>query len=221
MAYLAANLATLRTEVDLKYPTRDHTSDGWIGDSRHQAGVSDHNPDSRGCVHAIDVDVDGIDPLLLVRRAIAHPTAEYVIYNRTIWMRSNGFVSRAYNGDNPHDKHVHISGKYGSANENNVLSWGIYILGGPAPAPAPPPPSGSHEPGTRELFWNPPGQEFTGADVAYAQRWIGPRYAGAPDGVFGGKTRGGVMWYQRQQGLTADGIVGPRTWARMQVTWRG
>lgn len=38
---------------------------------------------------------------------------------------------------------------------------------------------------------------------------------GAIDGYFGKKTHEAVRSYQSSQGLTADGIVGPKTWARL------
>lgn len=38
---------------------------------------------------------------------------------------------------------------------------------------------------------------------------------GRVDGLFGPKTHRAVTWYQSDRGLTADGIVGPRTWARL------
>jgi hypothetical protein len=38
--------------------------------------------------------------------------------------------------------------------------------------------------------------------------------AGA-DGLFGGGTRNGVLKFQRENGLSADGIVGPKTWAKL------
>lgn len=50
-----------------------------------------------------------------------------------------------------------------------------------------------------------------GTDVLYIQKFIGPR-AGTADGVFGADTKAGVIWYQKMRGLTADGIVGPKTW---------
>lgn len=37
------------------------------------------------------------------------------------------------------------------------------------------------------------------------------------DGDFGAITERHVKWYQRANGLTPDGIVGPRTWARLWV----
>jgi hypothetical protein len=36
-------------------------------------------------------------------------------------------------------------------------------------------------------------------------------WLGAPDGVFGDTTRQGVFAYQKTAGLTADGVVGPKT----------
>jgi hypothetical protein len=49
----------LREQFDDTFPDRDRRSDGWIGDLRHSARPSDHNPDSAtGVVRAIDVDRD-------------------------------------------------------------------------------------------------------------------------------------------------------------------
>ena len=38
-----------------------------------------------------------------------------------------------------------------------------------------------------------------------------------PDGVFGAKTEEAVKAFQKKHGLTADGVVGPKTWAAMGV----
>ena len=48
----------LREQIDDSFPDRDRASDGWLGDSRHPARVSDHNPDGQGWVRAIDIDAD-------------------------------------------------------------------------------------------------------------------------------------------------------------------
>lgn len=43
-------------------------------------------------------------------------------------------------------------------------------------------------------------------------------YTGAVDGVYGTKTKGAVVNYQRSWGLSQDGIVGPKTWAQLCYT---
>ena len=47
--------------------------------------------------------------------------------------------------------------------------------------------------------------------------------AGSLDGVFGNGTRNAVAVYQRNNGLSADGIVGCNTWTRLmsQIVGRG
>ena len=46
-------------------------------------------------------------------------------------------------------------------------------------------------------------------------------YTGAIDGIYGSKTTAAVKYFQRKNGLTADGIVGPKTAAAMGITLSG
>ena len=46
-------------------------------------------------------------------------------------------------------------------------------------------------------------------------------YDGAVDGVFGGGTEKAVQYFQRKNGLTADGIVGAKTAAALGMTLSG
>lgn len=123
---LAQSLVNLRAEIDLRWPKRDRRTDGWIGDRLHRERQSDHNPDSRGIVHAIDIDKDGVIPLLIVERCIRNdrPTS-YVIWNRQIWSRTRDWRPRPYTGDNPHTDHIHVSIQYGTHWESPEWHWGI------------------------------------------------------------------------------------------------
>ena len=73
----AAAALTLRKQVDKRWPKRDRGADGIIGDKAHQARPSDHNPNSRGFVDAIDIDAD-----LLGKgkgRAVAQKLADQIV----------------------------------------------------------------------------------------------------------------------------------------------
>jgi hypothetical protein len=73
----AAAALTLRKQVDKRWPKRDRGADGIIGDKAHQARPSDHNPNARGYVDAIDIDAD-----LLGKgkgRAVAQRLADQII----------------------------------------------------------------------------------------------------------------------------------------------
>lgn len=56
-----------------------------------------------------------------------------------------------------------------------------------------------------------------GEDVKAVQRVVGARV----DGDFGPKTEGAVKTWQSKRGLTSDGIVGPKTAARMGFGFKG
>lgn len=131
--YLAPSLFQLRYEFGQLAPNRDTASDGWIGDTAHSSRTSDHNPDARGMVHAIDVDKDlrrpGLDmervvQFLLARcRSGAEDRLKYVIYRQRIWEESRGWRQRVYTGINAHKEHAHCSAKSGSAHELSRASW--------------------------------------------------------------------------------------------------
>lgn len=106
---LAPALSALIREVNARWPHRSKASDGTIGDTAHAARKSEHNPDSRGVVRAVDITVAGIDKAALLKAVIGDSRVHYAISDRKIYSRSNGWTPAAYYGANPHDKHVHIS----------------------------------------------------------------------------------------------------------------
>lgn len=123
--YLAPALRVGQAEVDERWPDRDRTSDGTIGDEEHQARQSDHNPNERGSVNAWDMDRDGVDPWAVISAFQRHPSAHYWIFERTIADRDTGWRRRAYDGDNPHTQHVHFSIRQNAIAEQNRTHWGL------------------------------------------------------------------------------------------------
>jgi len=130
----------LRLQVDDSYPDRDRTSDGWIGDTRHSARPSDHNPDAEGIVRAIDIDRDlsgKAKPDLMPDLAdqIRHAAKSdkriaYIIFAGKIASPRMGWRWRKYSGINPHTKHCHISfTKKGDADSS---FFNIPMIGGTA-----------------------------------------------------------------------------------------
>lgn len=143
--HVAASLQTLLHEVNARWPNRDTSSDGALGDAAHAARESDHNPDydfptsspRYGVVRARDIDRDGIDmPLLLEelhRECVRpNPRVAYVIFNHRM-MRSypKTIGDRTYqpgewvpyDGPNPHEGHVHVSVNHTAAAEDDTSTW--------------------------------------------------------------------------------------------------
>jgi hypothetical protein len=123
--YLAPSLAVLRAEINARWPNRDHASDGTIGDAAHSATTSDHNPNSRGSVDAMDVDEDGIDFNVIFAAIKKHPSSRYVIYERKLYHRLRGWRPEAYTGPNPHDHHFHLSIDQTRTAEQDTRPWGL------------------------------------------------------------------------------------------------
>jgi len=131
----------LRLQVDDSYPDRDRTSDGWIGDTRHQAGVSDHNPDAAGIVRAIDVDRDLsgkakpdlmpnlADQIRLCARA-GDKRISYIIFNGRIASARYGFRWRKYKGSSAHEHHCHVS--FTKKGDTDGSFFNIPMIGGTA-----------------------------------------------------------------------------------------
>jgi hypothetical protein len=110
---------TLRNQINAAFPDRDKRSDGWIGDARHSATKSDHNPDklSGGVVRAIDIDnnlggaANNAHYLANQLRILGKTDKRisYVIFNRKIASRILFWKWRKYSGIDPHTSHIHIS----------------------------------------------------------------------------------------------------------------
>lgn len=150
MAILIACLDRLFDEYNEIAPHRDKSSDGWIGDTSHQSGSSDHNPDESGNVpiedadsidevHAIDVDEDlkeDGEPSMMDTKNHnlerckngEEKRLRYMIYERKIYSASNGWREDYYSGSNPHDKHIHYSASYETKYESDTSSWKLEEL---------------------------------------------------------------------------------------------
>lgn len=119
---LAKSLETFRDQVNTIAPRRSKASDGTIGDAAHSSRDSDHNPldhdhnpNTAGVVCAIDITHDpenGMDCEKLAKALVASRDSriKYIIWNRGINSpTTQPWAWRAYNGTNPHTKHLHLS----------------------------------------------------------------------------------------------------------------
>ena len=130
----------LREQFDDNFSDRDRTSDGWIGDSRHSARKSDHNPDGEGWVRAIDIDRDlsgkakpDIMPYVADQLRILAKSDKriaYLIFDGKIASGKNYYRWKNYLGSNPHRHHLHIS--FTSKGDQDGSFFNIPLLGGTA-----------------------------------------------------------------------------------------
>lgn len=137
---VAKSLEVLREQLNTKYPLRPTGADGSIGDARHAATKSDHNPvkPHPGIVTARDFTTDDditdgnnfTDDLFDgVRKMLKNNDGrvKYAIYKGKI-TNSDGSVSN-YSGFSQHFDHVHISvsndpKQYDRTDPWPVLGWG-------------------------------------------------------------------------------------------------
>ena len=205
--HLAPALVQLRAEVNKRWPNRSKRSDGTIGDAAHSARRSDHNPNGRGSVNAIDITASGIDTDALIAAAKKHPSVRYIIHRGRIMNRDIGnFRARRYTGSNPHNTHVHISIYQSRTAEQRKRSWGIATAKGSASG------IGSK---WRTVRYGQMLKLWTKGEPVKEWQTKALGYTGKKaDGYFGPSTRADTKRFQRKHGLKADGIVGPKTWAK-------
>jgi hypothetical protein len=132
----------LKLQVDDSYPDRDRTSDGWIGDVRHSARPSDHNPDAKGIVRAIDIDrdlsgkakpdlmPDLADQIRLYAKRDKSKRISYVIFAGRIASPRMGWRWRKYSGINAHNSHLHCS--FTKKGDSDDSFFNIPMIGGTA-----------------------------------------------------------------------------------------
>ena len=141
MAKLVAGGEILRDQINKRWAKRDKASDGWVGDSDHAARISDHNPDSRGLVHALDIDEDFrgsefdnrwyADQLVTYARTKQPGSSrlKYVVYENQIASGTYPAVDWEWrNGDYGHTIHIHTS--FTRVGENDATPFQIPILFG-------------------------------------------------------------------------------------------
>lgn len=128
---LAKSLETLRAQVNATYLGRSKTSDGAVGDTAHAATKSDHNPDAKGVVRAIDITHDpahglNITDLAEALLASRDPRIKYVICNGRIFSsKQSPWVWRPYTGVNAHSKHIHVSTVENDALADDTRPWAL------------------------------------------------------------------------------------------------
>lgn len=225
--HVAPSLVQLRNEINKKWPNRDKRSDGAIGDAAHSARYSDHNPNSRRSVNALDIDKDGIDVYGLRDILIKDSRVNYVIFNGLIYSRVRNFRPKRYTGINAHKAHLHVSILQSSSAENNTKGWGISKAGSktkPKPRPKPKP-TGLKAPkfpyGAKHYIGRESNSAYShsGAlskDRAIVKKWqqrMRDRgWSIAVDGYFGDGSERVAKQFQRQIKVTVDGKVGAVTW---------
>lgn len=190
--YLAPSLARLRTSINTRWPGRDKSSDGWIGDQAHQARTSDHNPAASGVVRALDIDKDGVHMPTVLAAMMLHPEIRYVIHNKRIMHVDKRMKPAKYTGSNDHSGHAHGSLEHTKAAESSKAAW---------------------SPIDKAFVWPALKLGSKGLPVKQLQAYLnGHGYSLALDSDFGPATDSSVRAFQRKHTPDdVDGVVGPRT----------
>jgi hypothetical protein len=200
------------SQANARWPNRDKSSDGIIGDAAHSSRSSDHNPNPAGLVMAVDLTHDpahGVDcaAIFAAIKSAQDPRVKYIIHNRRIVSsQTRPWQERAYGGSNAHTGHMHVSVVTHQA--NNVNPWPGIGTGTSAPPVTPPSPPASGRP---TLRMGDKGNAV--GDMQVALNRFG--YKLHVDHDFGKKTRWALVRFQATHRLVPDGICGPKTWAKL------
>lgn len=197
MAKLAKTLRILRDDnINIKWPQRPRGNDGWIGDAAHQARNSDHNPNKRDTVDAVDIDSRPIGPTpihkpTVIASMIMHPSTHYVIHSGRIMDADDKFMPHKYTGTNMHETWIHDSIRQSGLAENSLIIYKFI---------------------KKPMSWGLLKRGSKGNQVKELQAYlIGWGYAVAVDADFGARTEAAVRSFQKRMGVQVDGQVGPVT----------
>ena len=147
--WLCAAGVRLRAQINLRWPNRDHSSDGAIGDTAHMSKFSGHNPatadnwarqrcefppsDPPGAVRAIDIDEDftciddeRANKFLAQLIKLDDPRVAYAIFEGIKYVRTRHWIGEVYRGRNPHAHHIHIS--FTPAGDHDGTPFALPIL---------------------------------------------------------------------------------------------
>jgi hypothetical protein len=133
---LSKSAIQLREQIDDCFADRDRSSDGWIGDSKHSARKSDHNPDDLGWVRAIDIDAN-LDKSKSTSVYLADQIRQYakssgrityVIHMGKICSRKSFWRWVKYTGINAHTHHIHVS--FAKTADQDSSFFNIPMVGG-------------------------------------------------------------------------------------------
>lgn len=127
-----------------------HNEDDTAG-SKPEREDSDSNPEHRAIDVMIGPAFTAAEAEDLTQKLIRRPANQrrliYVIYNRRIWQKKNGWVEEHYGKSDPHTNHVHESGD--PLDDENGADWDI----DDAPAPAGEPADDTTEDGTMVITY--------------------------------------------------------------------
>lgn len=206
---MVESLKTFRDQVNKLAPKRSKASDGWIGDVKHQARHSDHNPEPDGTVDAFDLTNDptnGVDTQKVADALVSSKDKRisYIICNGRIVSGRKGpkpWTWRKYTGANGHYHHMHLSVL--DDDQDDTTPWKIESAFKTKP----------NEKLTTEQVSSVMHLGSTGEFVEELQKNLNQLGYGPlkVDGHFGEKTEASVIRFQRDNGLLDDGWAGPRT----------
>lgn len=209
---LARSLSTLRDQINALSPNRDKRSDGTKGDDAHASRKSDHNPNSKGVVQALDLTDDethGVDNWRLANALIEgrDRRLKYLIADGQICSGAGGpspWKWRKYTGANSHHHHLHLSVMDDPKLYDDASEWSLPGFAVPASKAAKP----VSKPASPVL-----SKGAKGADVERLQKLLNAKGAKlVVDADFGERTRLAVVAFQKANKLLPDAIVGQYTW---------
>lgn len=206
------SLKTLLAQINELAPKRSKVSDGWIGDAKHAARHSDHNPEPDGTVDARDFTNDpngGMDSQKLCDALVASkdPRISYIICNGKIISGRKGpkpWTPRKYTGANGHYHHIHVSVL--DEGQDDKTPWKIEsAFKGAKPKPG--------EDLTKKQVESVMHKGSKGEFVGELQKNLNTLGYGPlkVDEDFGEKTEEAVKKFQSDNKLLVDGWAGPRT----------